>query len=240
MDLKELDILGESIGEHWYYRSKLAALLRLMRGLAPRKALDIGAGSGFFARALLERTSLAEAVCVDPFYTADRDEVAGGKPLLFRRAAPSQGAELVLLMDVLEHVEDDVALLAEQVRAAPAGANFIISVPAFGWLWSGHDVFLGHHRRYTLRGLTNVAQRAGLVRVRGAYFFGLVLPLAAVTRLPDLVRRALGRALPAESQMKRQTSIVNAALSAICAAELPIFPANRIGGLTVFLHARKP
>jgi SAM-dependent methyltransferase len=240
MDLKEVDLLGEGIARHWYYRSKLAALLRLLRGTAPRRALDVGAGSGFFARALLERTALAEATCFDPFYESDRDETVAGKPLRFRRDADAAGADLVLLMDVLEHVDDDVGLLAAQVAAAPPGAEFVISVPAFGWLWSGHDVFLGHRRRYTLDAITDVARRAGLRTTQGAYYFGLVLPLAAVSRLPDVVRRARGQALPAQSQMRNQGALANAVLAAVCAAELPLLRFNRVAGLTVFLRARKP
>jgi len=62
MDLTEIDILGESIGERWSYRAKLAALLRFVCGFNPRTALDIGAGSGFFARALLECTGVKGGV----------------------------------------------------------------------------------------------------------------------------------------------------------------------------------
>ena len=55
------------------------------------------------------------------------------------------------MMDVLEHVSDDVGLVREYAKRAKPGTRFVVSVPAFMWLWSGHDVFLEHHRRYTLR-----------------------------------------------------------------------------------------
>jgi len=176
-------------------------------------------------------------VCARPFHDSDRDEMAGGMLLLLRRKATAAGAELMLLMDVLEHVADDAGLLAEQVRAAPPGADFIISVPAFGWLYSGHDVFLGHHRRYMLGGLSAVVRRFGLERVTRACLFELVLPIAARARLPDLLRSARWRDLPAQGQTKRQGGIANALLGAICGAELPHFTTNRIGGLTAVVHA---
>ena len=50
MDLKEEDILGEAISEHWYYRSKTSALLDYVKKLNPQSVLDIGAGSGFFSK----------------------------------------------------------------------------------------------------------------------------------------------------------------------------------------------
>ena len=56
MDLKEEDILGDSVEKHWYYRSKSAALYRLVKSLKMRCIMDIGAGSGFFSKELLSRT----------------------------------------------------------------------------------------------------------------------------------------------------------------------------------------
>src|SRR3712207_6668160 len=101
MDLKEQEILGGAVGAHWYYRSKLAALLRWVGELSPREGLDVGAGSGFFSRELLGRPGAAAATCVDPGYEAERDETCAGKPLRFRREAGGADADVLLLMDVL-------------------------------------------------------------------------------------------------------------------------------------------
>ncbi len=54
------------------------------------------------------------------------------------------------MMDVIEHVEDDVGLVRGYVDKVAGGTRFIVTVPALMWLWSGHDVFLEHYRRYTL------------------------------------------------------------------------------------------
>lgn len=239
MDLREQDILDEAIGAHWYYRSKSRAMRRLLEGVAPRSVLDIGAGSGFFAREWLLRGGAERATCVDPQYPADRDEVVAGRPLLFRRAVSATDADLLLLMDVLEHVEDDVGLLGAYARLAPRGATVLLTAPAFGWLWSGHDVFLGHRRRYTVAGLEATARAAGLVVERACYFFAAVFPLAAAQRLPGaLLRRAAGQDPPPRCGMRRQGAAANAVLDAICRAELPVFPFNRLFGLSVFLRGR--
>jgi hypothetical protein len=66
---------------------------------APTSILDVGAGLGFFSRALLQSTQAASAICVDSGYREDRDEVLGGKPLFFRRSINRSEADLVLLMD---------------------------------------------------------------------------------------------------------------------------------------------
>ena len=54
------------------------------------------------------------------------------------------------MMDVLEHVDNDAGLVRHYATKVPSGAHFLVTVPAFRFLWSGHDVFLEHKRRYTL------------------------------------------------------------------------------------------
>src|SRR5262245_16995003 len=131
MDLLEQDVLGDSIGDHWYYRNKRRAVLSLLDGRDLRTILDVGAGSGFFSREILRATGAESAVCVDPNYPAEREEDEDGKPVLYRRDIGETDADLLLLMDVLEHVDDDAALLSEYVRLAPGGSTVLVSVPAF-------------------------------------------------------------------------------------------------------------
>lgn len=234
MDLKEEDILGAGIGRHWYYRSKAAALRRAVGALAPKRLLDVGAGSGFFSRHLLERTSAQSALCVDIGYAADRDDRVAGKTVRYRRDTGPTDCDLVLMMDVLEHVEDDRRLVRHYADKVPSGAHFLVTVPAFEFLWSGHDVFLEHKRRYRLPAIETALQEAGLEIVRGSYYFGLVFPLAAAVRLADR------NTTKPRSSLKKQGALTNAVLTAICAAELPLFPWNRLAGLSCFVLARKP
>jgi SAM-dependent methyltransferase len=233
VDIKEQDILGDAIGRHWYYRAKAAAMTRLLAGHPVRSVLDVGAGVGFFSRLLLEQGA-REAVCVDPAYEHEHDEMHAGRPIHFRHAVTSSAADTVLLMDVLEHVDDDVALLGTYAALAPPGTRFLISVPAFQFMWSAHDVFLEHRRRYTLTRLEEVACRAGLRPVIGCYYYGLALPLAAAARLlqrkPDITPR---------SDLRVHSPLVNGALWALCRVELPFFNYNRLAGLTVFCLAEK-
>jgi 2-polyprenyl-3-methyl-5-hydroxy-6-metoxy-1,4-benzoquinol methylase len=111
MDLKEEYILGDSVSEHWYYRSKAAAMLRYVHDFKLQRVLDIGAGSGYFSKELLRRTSIREALCVDTSYVSESDEVTAEKLVQYRTQCGETNVDLVLMMDVLEHVEDDVGLL---------------------------------------------------------------------------------------------------------------------------------
>jgi hypothetical protein len=234
MDLKEEDILGADIGRHWYYRSKAAALRRAVGRLAPRRILDVGAGSGFFSRDLLVDGSAQSALCVDIGYASDRDDSVAGKPVLYRRDTGPTDCDLVLMMDVLEHVDDDCGLVRLYADKVPSGAHFLVTVPAFQFLWSGHDVFLEHKRRYRLAEIEKTMTDAGLEVVHGAYYFGCIFPLAAAVRLATR-----GDTSP-KSSLSKQGAVTNGLLTLACMAELPLFPINRLAGLSAFVLARKP
>ena len=236
MDLKETDILGSSIDQHWYYASKAAATTRMLGNTPVTRILDVGAGSGFFSHHLLRHSAAREAWCVDISYDQDSDATTAGKPVHYRRGIDSVDADLVLLMDVLEHVDDDVGLLKVYVDKVPSGSRFLMTVPAFQFLWSGHDDFLEHKRRYTLAQLETVARDAGLNVIQGTYYFGLVFPIAATLRL--LPKGA--QPSPPRSQLKQHHPLVNTVLKTLCSVELPFMGANRLAGLTVFVLAQKP
>jgi 2-polyprenyl-3-methyl-5-hydroxy-6-metoxy-1,4-benzoquinol methylase len=236
MDLKETDILGDSINEHWYYCSKAAATRRLLGDARISRILDVGAGSGFFSHHLLTHTDAREAWCVDISYPADSSATTAGKPVHYRRAIETIDADLVLLMDVLEHVDDDLGLLKMYVDKVPSGSRFLMTVPAFQFLWSGHDDFLEHKRRYTLAQFETLARDAGLTVQRGTYYFGAVFPIAAALRL--LPQSA--QTHPAHSQLKRHHPLVNGVLKTLCSLELPLMGMNRLAGLSVFVLAQKP
>jgi SAM-dependent methyltransferase len=234
MDLKEEDILGSDIGRHWYYRAKAAALRRAVGSLHPRRILDVGAGSGFFSRHLLITTGARAALCVDTGYASDREDSIAGKPVSYRRETGPTDCDLVLMMDVLEHVDDDCGLVGHYAAKVPAGAHFLVTVPAFRFLWSGHDVFLEHKRRYRLDEVESVLGAAGLEVVRGSYYFGLVFPLAASLRL------ATRNTQEPRSSLTRHGALANGLLFMLCVLELPLFAINRLAGLSAFVLARKP
>ncbi len=235
MDLKETALLGNDAAGHWYYRAKAEALDRVLGSIPPASVLDVGAGIGFFARHLLERGA-GQAICVDPGYARDHDETHAGRKLLFRRAPPATAIDIVLMMDVLEHVDDDHALITEYVARARPGARFVVTVPAFQWLWSQHDDFLEHRRRYTLPRIESVMRRAGLVIEGGRYLYGGLLPVAALTRLPERWRGVRG---PPQSQMRPVGPWMNRVLLGVCRLEARL-PGNRWGGITAMAWGRVP
>ena len=236
MDVKESDILGKNINNHWYYKSKAKAVSCILNSIRYTKILDVGAGSAFFSRYLLNSPDATEAWCVDIGHDKDGDELLNdGKILHFRRDVGQLNVDLVLMMDVLEHVDDDVGLLKLYIDKVPIGTKFLISVPAFQFMWSSHDIFLEHRRRYCLSQIENTAHQAGLKILSSNYYFGLVFPIAFVTRMIE----KLHKPHEAKSQLKKHNVIVNEILAAVCNLEIPIQKINRMGGLTIFCLTEK-
>lgn len=234
MDLKEQDALGSQADSHWYYVSK-ARMISEHLPPGHRVVLDVGAGIGWFSKWLIRNAGVAEAICVDPGYGVPDQTVdfMGGR-LRFVQSVEETDADVILLMDVLEHVDDDVAVLKQYWDLARPGTTFIITVPAFNFLWSAHDDFLEHRRRYTIGSLRKTILAAGATPRSLHYFFAAVLPPAAAVRL---LRR--GRT-PEGSDMAVVPQSVNTILTAICGLELRLARFNKIGGLSVVASFKKP
>lgn len=227
MDIKEEAILGSAADRHWYYRAKSKALEAMLPPGFNRRVMDVGAGSGFFSKHLARRGLIEQALCIDPGYARDRDETVGGATIRYRREPEPMDAGLALFMDVLEHVPDDAGLLSAYRAHLPPDARVIITVPAFAFLWSGHDVFLEHYRRYTRRMLNETIAQADFRLVDSFYYYGLVLPLAAASRLLAPNR------MEEKSAVRPHGTVTNAILYAASAAERPLMRLNKLAGLTV-------
>lgn len=239
MDVKEEDILGPELARHWYYVSKGRALLSFLRHIRGASLLDVGAGSGIFSRQLLDAGVCERATCVDPAYAEEHTELHNGREIAFVRRIDRPSHELVLMMDVLEHVDDDVGLLRHYSETLPADGWVLITVPAFQFLWSGHDIFLEHRRRYTKRQIEDVVSRAGLTVVRSRYFFGLLFPAAAAFRLYAAWRLKKRGPAP-KSDLRKAPALLNRALVLLQDVErATLFRFNIAAGLTVFCLARR-
>jgi hypothetical protein len=117
--------------------------------------------------------------------------------LAFVREATAEEFDWLVLLDVLEHVPDDVAVLSGLAgkHLRPRG-HALVSVPAWPLLFTRHDVMLGHHRRYRPRQLEILIEKSGLVRIdKGSLFSSLLLPRCAA-KLGERVRGV--RSVPPE------------------------------------------
>jgi SAM-dependent methyltransferase len=130
--------------------------------------------------------------------------------------------DVVLALDVLEHLDGDVEGLCEAARLMKPGGLLLLTVPAFPSLWGRNDVVCHHRRRYTKRTLYDVFSRAGLPRPSIAYFNALLFaPIAGVR----WTRRALGRDELLRSDCEdSRPGVLNDLLTRVFAAERYLIP----------------
>jgi hypothetical protein len=230
MDLKEVALVDPF--SHWYYQSKLFALVRAVRKFSPDWAslIDVGAGSGFFSRSIADFEKGQQVICVDPNYEEEKSEEEGN--LKFVKDPPLNGGDVYLFMDVLEHVANDVELLTRYTNNARPGAKVFITVPAFMSMWSAHDEYLEHFRRYRLSEIVDVASRAGLRIVHKRYLFGMIFPAAW------LIRRFTGLGKH-KSDLSAMNKYVNVVLRSIVKTEHR-FWWNSIFGVSALVVAEVP
>jgi SAM-dependent methyltransferase len=213
----------ESSPGHWWYRGRLAVLLSCLRRTLPARPLrllELGCGTGEVLAALRQ---FGEAVGMEPhpdFAAAARKrglDVRDGR-LPNDLGVPDHWADVVLLLDVLEHVNDDLAALTAASRALAVGGTLVVTVPAFPWLWSPHDVALGHRRRYTARTLRAVATRAGFGVERMTYFNTLLFPAIVAARLWKRGRATRGH------DLEESPPLLNGCLERVFALERHLAP----------------
>jgi SAM-dependent methyltransferase len=199
--------MAETEAGHWWFRARRDVLHTLLERLAlPRRArvLEVGSGTGgnldmladFGTVSGLEMDPTARALSARK--TGERFDVRAGH---CPDDVPFNGEhfDLICFFDCLEHIADDTGSLARMHDLLTPGGRIVVTVPAGPKLWSAHDVFLHHHRRYSRGSLTRCAEAAGYEVERITYFNTLLYPLAVLARWTDRLldrRRSSGDAIP--------------------------------------------
>jgi SAM-dependent methyltransferase len=219
---------------YWWFAARsvlLRAALEPWLG-RPQRVLDVGsadAPSAAWMRGDHEHVS----VDLDP-----RGLVPGHGICASALALPFADAtfDVVAAFDVIEHCEPEGQAVGELVRVLVPGGRLLVSVPAYQWAWSDHDVRAGHHRRYTRQRIVAVLESAGLRIDRATYAFAAVFPLFAVERLSRRVRH-LGDA----ERLPRVAPAAGRVLEALCAGEARVLRHRDLPfGSSVVVAAVKP
>jgi len=150
----------------------------------PARILDAGCGSG---RNMVELARLGEVTGVELSATSAalaRERHAGTvvEGSVMEMPFPADSFDLAVSLDVIEHLKDDCGALRELRRVVAPGGALLVTVPAYQWLWSGHDEVNHHHRRYNRRTLLAACESAGWTCQRTTHFNALLLPVAILLR----------------------------------------------------------
>lgn len=181
--------------KHWWFVARqriVEDLIRRRIGLAPGSSvLDVGCGTGAIL-AMLSKQFEAYGTDTSPLAI----ELCGKRGLknsfqctLESFPHPDLRFNLITLLDVIEHIDDDLTVLQQARDYLKPGGSVLLTVPAYQWLWSRHDDLNHHKRRYTKAGFAEVLDRAGLKPTLLSYYNTLLFPAALVGRI---VQKASG------------------------------------------------
>lgn len=184
------DVIYRSELTHWWYRVRRELVRKLIASYAkerrrPLRILDIGCGMGALMKELQEFGEVS-GVDVSPraiAYCRERgltDVTLGDAAKL---PYHDDTFDIVVILDVLEHIPDDSAGCMELRRVLKTNGRAIVAAPAFMFLWSVTDVVSHHYRRYTRRELVDKVWSAGLRPIYASYFNTFLFPAIAIVRL---------------------------------------------------------
>jgi SAM-dependent methyltransferase len=190
MDRQVFDRMAALDQSHWWYVARRRIIADLIaREIAPpngARVLEIGCGTGHNFE-VLSRFGMLDALEIDAparaIASARLGRPVGDAPLPDLPGVTDGGYDVIALLDVLEHIEDDLAALKGIMTKLKPGGRVLLTVPANQWMWSAHDSVHHHFRRYNPRTLRRVAEGAGLKVDMMTHFNTLLFPLAAGFRL---------------------------------------------------------
>jgi hypothetical protein len=169
--------------DFFWHRLRWAAVAEYLPA-GPFTVVDVGAGVGLIGEFLREQRPDAVYRFVEPIpFLSDQLETRHGLAANASEDSSYSGAQVVTLLDVLEHQADDAAFMAELAGRLDDGALLVVTVPAFQRLWSGWDVALGHHRRYERASFRRAVEGLPLEIVELDYLFPELVPLGFVRKV---------------------------------------------------------
>jgi SAM-dependent methyltransferase len=214
---------------HWWFEGRRAVLRAVMRRhLGERtdlKLLDVGAGTftnlpmleEFGTVVGLEPSAQAIAIAREQFGASRVNAVQGELPA----GIPTGPFDVITAIDVLEHVEQPVESLRAMREVLAPGGWLFVTVPAWQFLWSAHDDFNHHFRRYTPRGLREHLEQGGFAVQWWSGYNALLFPAVAAVRLGQ---RALGYEPRAGSDLDEVKEPLNSALRVLFSSERFVIP----------------
>tara|TARA_B110000008_G_scaffold269241_1_gene298244 strand:- start:1150 stop:1890 length:741 start_codon:yes stop_codon:yes gene_type:complete len=203
MEQKYIQYIAEIEDEHWWYKGRRALISSLKNKLdliPDSKILEIGCGTGGNLE-MLSSWGTINAVELDSQARIAANlrkccKVKYGK--LPGDIVIPDDTKLICMLDVLEHVEDDIAALVKIREAADYDCKVLITVPAYKFLWSQHDKDAHHFRRYTKTELEKKLTDAGFNITFSSYFNSILFPVIFLIRV---IKNQLQRIKSGDLQM---------------------------------------
>ncbi|MEO7097322.1 MAG: class I SAM-dependent methyltransferase [Polyangiales bacterium] len=209
---------------HWWFVARRRILAKVIGTYVPPGGaiLDVGCGTGFVLDELKDRYEVhgldAAEVAVDFCHQKGLPNVHLG--ILGETDFGRRDFDLVTFLDVIEHLDDDVAAMTSARALLKKDGLLLVTVPAYPFLWSAHDVVHHHRRRYTRSSLERAVRLAGFEPAYVSYFNTVLFPLIFSARMAG---KLLGRDDASDAE-HAPPSLVNTVLRAAFSAEKAVLP----------------
>jgi SAM-dependent methyltransferase len=175
---------------HWWFVARRTIIKKILcsyfeNDKSERTILDIGCGSGGNLQMFSEYGNVSAMELDDEARAnANNRNVCHVKKGMMPNDIPfKNNFDLICMMDVLEHIENDLDTLKAIKNKLNKNGKLLIAVPAYQFLWSCHDVAHHHKRRYTKKQLTGLISKAGLQITYSTYFDSFLLPFVLIVRV---------------------------------------------------------
>jgi len=167
---------------YWWFVARANIILDWVSRYSKKnqRVLDYGCGSGRVSQLLQEQGVRLDAADVSEKALGYCKERGIQNLINLQNQEPQESAyDMVILCDVLEHVENHEDLLRSIRKLLKDKGKLLITVPAFSWLWSGQDFVSNHFRRYTKRELLKVVKGSGFKPLKSSYYNTFLFPIVA-------------------------------------------------------------
>lgn len=199
------EIYEELYREHWWWRSREEMIIEVLRERQPAAGwgsiLDVGCGNGLFFDRLAEFGEVEGVEVSGDLVPEDSPHRAKIHIGAFGEGfQPEKRYGLILMLDVLEHLDDAAGALRLATGLLAPGGEVLITVPAFRALWTSHDALNEHRARFTKASFRPVAGQGGLRILDERYFFHWMFPAKLAVRVLEWLVGAKPRVpqMPAE------------------------------------------
>ena len=174
----------------YWFQHRNNCIIELVKHYSPNATFfDIGGGNGFVAKGL-ENAGIS-TILVEPGQSGARNAKARGLSNIVCATTETSGFEkssidAIGLFDVVEHIDNDEAFLAQNYDFLRKNGLIYITVPAYNFLWSNEDDYAGHFRRHTVSSMKLLLKKTGFEVVYSSYLFSILpLPIFVFRSIPS-------------------------------------------------------
>ena len=222
------DNFPAGVEDHFWFKARNTILDKTIRGLsrsgmlsASPILLEVGCGTGIVVSGLRRFGHDISGVELGrPPHVLAPDRMRTGLKAQDLETVQRERVEALMFLDVIEHVPDDVELLQETVAAFPNCRCVLVTVPARTELWSQHDVYYKHYRRYSRRSLATTFKSSGLQPLSTRYMFKSLYAAAGCLKVSGRDRDPIMRA--PNNKAVHHLLASGLVLEDLCLANLPI------------------